>query len=189
MSHRVILGLGLLVVANAITSSSLWPGAPTRVTVVEEVAPKSADKSRDEMDMIDEITVLGEQSLGSIRHDIVRAEDHIYEIFNALNADDDYDTTCKREIRIGSQIPYHVCKSRMFRDAASESARDFAEAADGTSGGLAFGTPVMDEQRHSKILREKMRELAADNPQLVEALKIRLELQKAYNVERKKRFD
>jgi len=131
--------------------------------------------------MIDEITVMGSQSLSSLRHDLVEAEDSVYAIFNSLNNDDDYDIICKNETRIGSQILYRVCKARLYREAVAEATEDYAD-------GNAYHGVMLNAQQHNEILREKMRALAAENPQFVEALRKRLELQKAFESKHERRF-
>ncbi len=53
---------------------------------------------------IDEITVLGVRDLGALRAEITRAEDEVYDVYNDLNDNDDYDIICKLRAPIGSQI-------------------------------------------------------------------------------------
>ncbi len=199
-SFRQILTITVFLTGNVMTGSSSFSAAiaqenssntnGTSKTTETDSTPPTAriDQPKGKSDMIDEITVMGSRSLSSLRRDLVEAEDNIYDIFNSLNDDDGYDIICKRETRIGSQIPYRVCKARMFREAAAKSAQEFSDAAQGLSGGAAFGTPVLNEQRHNEILRDKMRALAAKNPQLIEALRKRIALQKAYESEQEQRF-
>ncbi len=178
-----IVAAGSLLFSQAIAqedSSNL--NGTSKIAGADSIQPTPGkDQPKNEPDMIDEVTVMGSRSLRSLRREMVYAEDNIYAIFNSLNHDDDYDIICKKETRIGSQIPYRVCKARLYREKVAEAAEDSVYE------GAHFGV-TLNEQRHNEILREKMRALAAENPQLVEALRKRLTIQKEYELEREQRF-
>jgi len=130
---------------------------------------------------IDEITVMGVRELGQLRAELVRAEDDVYATYNELNDDDDYDIICKLQAPIGSQIKRRVCQARLYRDALA------AETVDDDNNTL-FIAPKLNKKKHNQILREKMRKVASENPQLVVALRKRLALQQRFDRERDKRF-
>jgi len=153
----------------------LWSSA-----IAQEDSVATLEKT--ESDMIDEVTVLGPRSLALMRKELIAAEDNVFAIFNDLNTDDDYDIICKKETRIGSQILYRVCKARMYRDRKSEAAEEFYED-------TAAPTVRLNAEKHSEILREKMRALAMENPQLVDALKNRQAIQRQFEAQRKKKFE
>ena len=135
-----------------------------------------------EKEMIDEVTVLGPRSLALMRKEIIAAEDKVFAIFNELNTDDGYDVICKKETSIGSQILQRVCKARLFRERQSEAAEDFYED--------SASAPVrINAKRHSEILREKMRTLAMENPELVEALRKRKSLLEEFASRREEAFE
>ena len=144
--------------------------------MAEDAEPGTTDFD----ETIDEITVIGAKTLIEMRHEITLAEDRVFSLFNDLNEDDGYDIICKKETRIGSQIPRRVCLARMYREGRSEATiDDFGEFADGR-------LPLAS--KHQKILREKMRTLAARHPQLLEALQERLALVKEFEAERESRL-
>ena len=130
---------------------------------------------------IDEITVMGVRELGQLRAELVRAEDDVYTTYNELNDDDDYDIICKLQAPIRSQIKRRVCQARLYRDALA------AETVDDDNNTL-FVAPKLNEKKHNQILRDKMRKVASENPQLVVALRKRLALQQRFDRERDKRF-
>jgi len=135
---------------------------------------QEADAQSAELDAaIDEITVVGEQSLGVMRAKVTLAEDQVYALFNDLNEDDGYDIICKKETRIGSQIPKRVCLARMYRDALSQATED-EELGSLTIGKMPRGV------KHQTILREKMRALAIEHPELLAALKKRHALEQEF---------
>ncbi len=143
---------------------------------------KSDDAPPDETNTtIDEITVMGVRELGQLRAELVRAEDDVYATYNELNDDDDYDIICKLQAPIGSQIKRRVCQARLYRDALAAEVED-------EDGSILFITPKLNAKKHNQILREKMRKVASENPQLVVALRKRLALQQRFDRERDKRF-
>lgn len=130
---------------------------------------------------VDEITVYGEKSTPALRDALIVAEDNVFELFNRLNTDNGYDIVCKRETRIGSQIRKRVCLTRMYRDALAASTEDdegiLADGGDFTGTSVFIGGS--GSARHQRLLIEKMRQLASENPELLDALRKRLEAQKA----------
>jgi len=131
---------------------------------------------------IDEVTVVGARSLANLRLEVVRAEDNLYAIFNSLNDDDRYDIICKKETRIGSQIPHRVCLARLFRDAMPEAAED----------DVLVGIHIRNmpgAKKHMKILKEKILAIAAMHPELLAALNERHKLSKKFQEERAKKYD
>lgn len=140
------------------------------------------DNDDEAVEDIDEITVMGARSLGSLRAAVVQAEDEVYDLYNLLNDDDAYDIICKKEAPIGSQIPRRICQARLYRDAVAEVAEEMQ-----TDGVLT--RPAVNEATHNRLLREKMRTLANENPDLMAALRKRLALKKRFEAERAKKFD
>ena len=147
----------------------------------ESVSEKLPEVLPDEQ-IIDEVTVLGVRELADLRAEVVAAEDVVFDLFNDLNTDDRYDIICKKETRIGSQIPKRVCQARLFRDAV-------AEVAEGTVDGEIMPGIHVNMKKHNAILREKMAALANEHPELLVALKNRLEVSKKFERERAKKFD
>lgn len=162
-----------------ILSLALFPVSP--LAIAQDQKAEDSDETVEDVDF-DEITVMGTRSLGSLRTELVKAEDEVYDLYNVFNDDDDYDIICKRETRIGSQIPRRVCQARLFREAASEAAQEVVD-------GEILTGPAVNKSKHNKILREKMRTLAIEHPELLTALRHRLEVEKKFKAERGKKFD
>ena len=151
-------------------------------TMAQDPATEELVEGQPNEQIIDEVTVLGVRELADLRVEVIRAEDVVYDLYNELNDDDGYDIICKKETRIGSQIPKRVCQARLFRNAVAEAARDVAE-------GELMGGVKMNEAKHNAILREKMAALATKHPELLAALRKRLEVSKKFEQEWSKKFD
>lgn len=160
----------------------LFSGVAAEEADVQQPAGEETAGVQPNAEIFDEVTVLGIRELAGLRADVIRAEDVVYDLYNELNEDDRYDIICKKETRIGSQIPRRVCLSRLYRDAVSEASEEAIE-------GYDVGTIKVNSAKHNAILREKMAALANRNPDLLAALKKRLELKKKLEREREKRFD
>lgn len=134
-------------------------------------------------DVIDEITVKGRRSLNSIQRDIYEADDTLYNLFNSLNSDNKYDVYCKREMRTGTNIKSHrICRPQFERDLMFDTREE-------VSGSFSTNLPTAEIRRHRAVMREKMLSLAMENPGLSEAILKRAELQRAYDLERKRRLE
>lgn len=143
---------------------------------------QDADPAEADVDAtIDEITVVGARSLGAMRTKVTIAEDQVYALFNDLNEDDGYDIICKKETRIGSQIPKRVCLARMYREALAE------ETVDEDFGSVRTGRMTRNS-KHQKILQEKMRTLARQHPELLQALRKRHALDQEFKKARDSKY-
>jgi hypothetical protein len=152
------------------------------ITMLAAATFAVADEADDEMvEAIDEITVMGARDLGALRAELVRAEDEVYDLYNDLNDDDDYDIICKKQARVGSQIKFRVCQTRLFREALSTATED-------EDGFLSPEGQLVNEKKHNSILREKMRVVANENPELVVALRKRHALKQKLEEERHKKY-
>jgi hypothetical protein len=133
-------------------------------------------------DTIDEITVMGARSLALMRAEVAEAEQAVYDMFNELNDDDDYDIICKKETRIGSQIPRRVCLVRMYRERLAEL------TVDETQDSLLIVGTMTNSRKHQEILIEKMRALAKEHPELLDALRERYRLEAEFDAAREERY-
>ncbi len=144
---------------------------------------QTAEAETDELDAaIDEIMVVGARELGAMRAEIDLAEDQVFALYNDLNEDDRYDIICKKETRIGSQIPKRVCLARMYRDARA------AVAADDEEVGMIAAGRMARSQKHQRILEQKLRALAIEHPELLEAFKKRQLLAKKFEQARDTKY-
>jgi hypothetical protein len=128
---------------------------------------------------MEEVIVFGERQLNLIRRELVTAENLVFDMFNELNEQDEYDMICLKEARIGSQIRFRVCKPGFMLNAEEEAAEEYL--VDIQSDGISQSSPFRgDWKRKSLQQRELMAKLANENPQFLELLKKRLELRHEY---------
>ena len=166
-----------LLVAGA--SISLQANA-NEVAPTEEVCGATVPAIVDIVDAPIELERMGVTTLLSralIRHDLYAAQARVYELFNELNSNDDYDMVCQQEARLGSQIKYRVCKPRFQRKAESEASQEMLEGYEDDVMAHVNGATMKRQAEHQL---ELMADLANSNPGFLALLKRRLELRKAY---------
>ncbi len=96
---------------------------------------------------------------------IIEAEDQFYEIFNAINSDDRFDIICRKETRIGSNIPVRVCPPRFLVEAMADNASNYMF----DSGNFVTDQSIeSDAKPELQQLQEEMAVLIKSNPQLRE---------------------
>ena len=65
--------------------------------------------------------------MATIRREMFKAQDLVFNTFNELNKDDDYDMICVKEATIGSQIRYKVCRPRFMIEGMSVANTDWRD--------------------------------------------------------------
>ena len=111
-----------------------------------------------------------EKSNAELRHEIEAANRLVYELYNELNPDDDFDIECRKEARLGSQVLRTYCRPRI----SWESRSPWDEGEDR----LSTSRQPSIQAAHNRILREKMLALAKENPPLMNAIVKRKLLQR-----------
>jgi hypothetical protein len=154
----------------------------TALLVLLAIANANAQEAvSEDSENLEEVTVVAPRTPTMMRADIVRAEEYVLGIYNALNDDDDYDIRCDTETPLGSHIPERVCRPVYSMRIEAQAAREF----------LQFGTmtPTGGEiAYHHSILKEKLAELSSANPSLVQALQRYYDVSAAYDEAREERF-
>ncbi len=118
-----------------------------------------------EQEPIEEIVVYGEQSLISLRKQVYLAEENFFDLFNALNEDDEFDVQCFDFAPTGTRIRRHACRAKFVVDAE---AAEFSRWSDGPRVAVLPASAVIAQKR--KEMGEKMLALLAERPELLEAL-------------------
>ena len=108
--------------------------------IAQELPTKKSMNSDKQEQILEEITVMGQKELYSLKMEVIRAEDLKFEIFNSLNSTDDFDITCEMLAPINSHIKRRYCNVGFIKKAQAEEARkalDYAFRVAGASGGGA----------------------------------------------------
>lgn len=116
----------------------------------------------------DEIIVLG-RSPAEIRAQIKAAEQAVYDRFNDINSDDEFDIHCRQEAHTGSRILRRVCQPNFWRDAQAKAGEETTRALQGSFA----GNPAMflgEALQKGKLMVAEMRELALKDIEFQRAL-------------------
>ncbi len=143
------------------TAGVLMLGAFPSVSLCQSVSDQDVEEKSTKP--IEEIIVYGEKSLPNLRREVFRKEENFFAVFSSLNDDDEYDISCYYEVPSGTHIREHVCRANFVKDAT---AADY----EGWRKGLAVVpayTVIMQKKRRLGL---KMELLAAEHPELLEAL-------------------
>ena len=118
---------------------------------------------------LEEITVIGQRSIMSLRIQVDKAVDRMYSIYNEINQDDDYDIVCRREAPTGSRIKRKLCTpvyvERLQTEATQRALYDMDE-----SGSTSLYIDYTEIARNDVKLRENMKKLILENPELLAAV-------------------
>ncbi len=115
----------------------------------------------------DEIIVHGR--LGDLRLQLTLAENAVFDRFNEINSDDRFDIHCRMEAPLGTHIPHRVCEANFWR----EQDANYAGATIAELRGESGPPPDMfrgEQSRMQNQLAGEMRRLAAEDPQLRDAV-------------------
>lgn len=154
------------------------------VTAVGQTDPQSkATGKKDQQPPMEEITVIGQRTLGTLRVQINKAEDRIYDIYNKLNTDDLYDIHCRRRAPTGSHINHKIC-SPVYYDQTEADAAQMAL----TGGGDGSAYMMARLAHYNPIMGKKWKQLVKSNPELLQAVVKHYELSQELKKERRAYF-
>ncbi len=122
---------------------------------------------------IEEITVVGDETVPRLRHKLRRLDQEFFSLYNELNTQDEFDMICKKETRIGSQIPRSVCLSRGHRALQSEQAQDALEV-----DGSYFVISKSWRSRHYSKVRENVTRVLKESAELTRMMENRTALRR-----------
>lgn len=171
----------ILLCAIVMSSGLLWAQAIpfNEQQSATSLAQPAKNQSTTYLLEMEELIITGERPTSLLRREMFDTQDQVYEMFNTLNEEAEYDMICHKEARIGSQIKYQVCKPAFMWNAISEASQDTLLDA-----GLGINTmyPLNRAELNGKVeyQRELMAHLANENPQFLSLLKKRLTLRKEY---------
>ncbi|MEM7501752.1 MAG: hypothetical protein AAF417_06895 [Pseudomonadota bacterium] len=116
---------------------------------------------------IEEVVVIGEKSMRTLRHAVYRAEENFFETFSRLNDDDEFDVRCFFEAPTGTRIRRHVCRANFLVAATSSEAEVWRSDGPGL---VAAGSSQALLERKKKELQQRVEAMVVANPELASAL-------------------
>ena len=152
---------------------------PTTVTATAPAATEAASAQ----EPVEEVVVRGRRTLFSLRREMQTARENVWEVFSAINSDDDFDIACTSAPRTGSHVKSRACRpqyaDKATRQAGQEVARRMSACAPGDSACLeaAMQMATGDAQASlaiipymDKRLDDEFQRLAAEQPELATAI-------------------
>jgi hypothetical protein len=126
--------------------------------------------------LIDEIIVNG-RTPPALRAEIERAEDAVFERFNAITSNHEFEIHCHPEKPTGTRIPQRVCAPSFVNQAG----RNVVLAVQGNSGAQTEQVYAAEASNDYRQLEAEMRKLASEDPEFFAALQHLIELREAAN--------
>jgi len=166
----------------AIFFSLLWLSPPI-LSQQQESSSESESGSQPDGSAIEEITVQGERTIYALRLAIESAETEVYNLFNELNTNDEFDVTCKEVRYTSSHISRRTCMAAYLRKEEAYHLQDYVQSIQ-IGGGLisgGLGTPgsgmlltldAVKGEVHQKTvaMEQEMLRLAIEVPEFAAAL-------------------
>lgn len=125
-------------------------------------------------EVIEEIVVYGDKSLLVLKNEIKRASDVVFESFNALNDDEEFDIHCSSRTPTGSNISNGSCRPNYEDQIWHETTQRLVAMTDGNRSlanlPINNAEVAMKIQKKKKVLDEKMAALANEKPEFAKAL-------------------
>ena len=145
-------------------------------------APSPPPESED----AEEIVVTGERATMQLRLQMFEAEKSAYELFNRFNDERRFDISCAIQERTGSRFERQVCQPEFALQAERAHAQDYYETIPSldrpSNGNLVPTRPPMEFEisRQMSAFRRRMREVAEQEPEFLEAIVRYTQLQQQY---------
>lgn len=118
---------------------------------------------------VDEVIVPGHRP-ENLFAEIERLEGSVYQRFNELNSNDDFDIHCFKQAPTGSNIPQRRCAPNFVIEAESQAAQNTMVGARGRADARNTGDYNMRLEQLSRELTEEIQRIAREDKQLMRDL-------------------
>jgi hypothetical protein len=176
--------------------------SPALVAAQNEPPATAAATAEQPKEPVEEVVVRGRRNLFSLRREMQAARENVWEVFSAINSDDDFDIACTSTPRTGSRYKSRTCRpqyaDKATRRAGQEVARRMSACGAGDSACLeaAMQMATGDAQTElaiipymDKRLDEEFQRLAVEQPELAAAILEYLAKEHEYDDEVRSRGD
>lgn len=170
MRITLLIALTVIVLANVVLAQeerdpNLEPADVASERLPDAVSASETSLIQDESEAYEEVVVIGDPTLRSLREELRAAEDKVHALFNALNDDDEFDIHCHIETPTGTKISRRVCKPNYVDTATRNFGQAYLNFLRGEAGGTAAPSRAIIQFKND-ILREKLTELINENAEL-----------------------
>ena len=176
------LAIDLAAHGQALNESGTDSGQPPASSTTAGIGPIAPEP------VVEEVIVVGDQTLVGLREELYRAQDHVHELFNALNDDDDFDIHCHTETRTGTHISRRVCKANYVDKATAIQGQAFLSFTRGETGSAQPPSAEVIQFKNG-ILKQKLTDLVNANSELRDAVARFSELSENYDSAQRKILD
>ena len=163
-----------VVVATGVVSLLVLP--------VSGVCQSESVQAEEPPETIEEVVVHGSKPLVKLKLEIFKAEDALYDLYNSLNTDDDFDIRCYKEAPTGSKIKRRICRTNFYSKLMARETQLMMR-------GEPFIDPVFEIEKMKKRMLADMTEKALEHPELLKAVVRYSETKQTYESERKRRCE
>ena len=118
---------------------------------------------------LDEIIVVRGRTRVALRARFELAEEALYEHFNRINSDDEFDIFCRMETRAGTRILWRRCQPEFARDIEAKIASEIARSFQGI-GGVPPGAFYAERAVKVELMTEEIRQLAREDEEFFGSL-------------------
>jgi hypothetical protein len=133
MNQLTLMGrvLGLLMAFSTSVVIAQKPDSSAQSTIDAEQASELPTDTAERVRQtsrprpIEEISVVGQQSLFRLRRRVIEKEDEVFAFFNANNSSNRMDIICGKRVKTGTHIPRRVCEPRFLKNLRSFQTRGF----------------------------------------------------------------
>lgn len=129
-----------------------------------------------------EVIVTPDVTRRDLRRLMIEVENDLFQRFNELNLDDDYDIICERRRPTMSHIKRRTCEPKFLIRVRSENASEFAQALNSRYQGWLFSPSTLKREvsGNFEILQEKMEALTTQDYEFRSMAESLLELRSRY---------
>ncbi|NKB33659.1 MAG: hypothetical protein GKR91_11230 [Pseudomonadales bacterium] len=143
-----------------------------------ESESESESESQAEATVIEEINVQGQRTTFALRLEIENAETEVYNLFNELNSDDEFDVTCEETIYIGSRLPRRTCMAAYLRKEEAYQTQSYLQGipiggglgSPGSGSLLSFDGVRAEVLEKTEAMEQEMINIANEVPEFAAAL-------------------
>jgi hypothetical protein len=93
----------------------------------QNAPPPPAEHAAQSSEPTDEIVVRGRRSLFNLRMQVQTARERVWEVFNQINSNDDFDITCMGAARTGTHVKNRVCRPNYANRATSRAGKNLIQ--------------------------------------------------------------